>query len=206
MYGVSELVNCGKKQALARMTAVQSNLGHDDADLLHQMPVLNTKLFMVSPNLTYNDKMSTASSMEVCVPFVDPELVEFVAGNIPPNLKLKGFFCPTTKYTFPKTKQEIRPREGQRQRRGDFGAPVGYCSANDLKAMVDDLLCERLRERGLSRPEMCSMVEQRRSDGEHWSSQTWHFLTLNLWMQASIDGAAVRMIDGAGAAEQVATV
>ena len=58
-----------------------------DADFLNQMLYLDTKIFMVSLNLTYNDKMSMASSVEVRVPFLDRELAEFVAWNVPPNLK-----------------------------------------------------------------------------------------------------------------------
>ena len=61
------------------------------ADFLNQMLYLDTKIFMASLNLTYNDKMSMASSVEVRVPFLDRELAEFVAWNVPPGLKLKGF-------------------------------------------------------------------------------------------------------------------
>ena len=71
-----------------------------EADFLHQMLYLDTKIFMTSLNLTYNDKMSMASSVEVRVPFLDRELAEFVAWNVPPNMKLKGFLRPTTKYIF----------------------------------------------------------------------------------------------------------
>ena len=53
------------------------------------MLYLDTKIFMTSLNLTYNDKMSMASSVEVRVPFLDRELAEFVAWNVPPDLKLK---------------------------------------------------------------------------------------------------------------------
>ncbi len=72
----------------------------NDSDFLNQMLYLDTKIFMASLNLTYNDKMSMASSVEVRVPFLDRELAEFVAWNVPPKLKLKGLLRPTTKYIF----------------------------------------------------------------------------------------------------------
>src|SRR5581483_9492065 len=53
-----------------------------DSDFLNQMLYLDTKIFMPSLNLTYNDKMSMASSLEVRVPFLDHELAEFVAWNV----------------------------------------------------------------------------------------------------------------------------
>src|ERR1700722_8222459 len=67
------------------------------SDFLHQMLYLDTKIFMTSLNLTYNDKMSMASSVEVRVPFLDHELAEFIAWHVPPRLKLKGSLWPTTK-------------------------------------------------------------------------------------------------------------
>ena len=71
-----------------------------DADFLNQMLYLDTKIFMVSLNLTYNDKMSMASSVEVRVPFLDRELAEFVAWNVPPHLKLKGPLRPDDQIHF----------------------------------------------------------------------------------------------------------
>ena len=72
-----------------------------DADFLNQMLYLDTKIFMASLNLTYNDKMSMASSVEVRVPFLDRELAEFVAWNVPPHLKLKGTVQPIDQIHFP---------------------------------------------------------------------------------------------------------
>ena len=41
------------------------------------------------------------------MPFLDRELAEFVAWNVPPSMKLKGFFRPTTKYIFRKAMHDI---------------------------------------------------------------------------------------------------
>jgi asparagine synthase (glutamine-hydrolysing) len=163
-----------------------------DADFLNQMLYLDTKVFMPSLNLTYNDKMSMASSVEVRVPFLDRELAEFVARNVPPRLKLKGFFRPTTKYIFRKAMHEVLPQEVLRQPKAGFAAPVDYWLAHDLKEMVDDLLSEsRIRSRGLLRPEAVrAFVDEHRSGAQDWSMQIWQFLTLELWMQTFLDGGA----------------
>ncbi|MGH9495671.1 MAG: asparagine synthase (glutamine-hydrolyzing) [Candidatus Sulfotelmatobacter sp.] len=165
-----------------------------DADFLHQMLYLDTKIFMTSLNLTYNDKMSMASSVEVRVPFLDRELVEFVAWNVPSSLKLKGFFRPTTKYILRRAMRDILPREVLRQAKAGFGAPVDYWLANDLKGMVDDLLSpSQLHKRGLFRPSAVQrFVEEHRSGRRDWSMQIWQFLTLELWMQTFLDGKASR--------------
>ena len=176
----------------------------EDADFLNQMLYLDTKIFMTSLNLTYNDKMSMASSVEVRVPFLDRELAEFVAWNVPPKLKLKGFFRPTTKYIFRKAMKDLLPREVLTQPKAGFAAPIDYWLANDLKEMTDDLLSEsRIRSRGLFRPEAVrAFVDEHRRGTQDWSMQIWQFLTLEFWMQTFLDGSAPQhlMTDLAGRA------
>jgi asparagine synthase (glutamine-hydrolysing) len=166
-----------------------------DADFLNQMLYLDTKIFMVSLNLTYNDKMSMASSMEVRVPFLDRELAEFVAWNVPTDMKVKGFVRPTTKYIFRKAMEDVLPREVLAQPKAGFAAPVDYWLAHDLKEMVDDLLSEsRLKKRGLFQPaQVRSLVRQHRSGVRDWSMQIWQLLTLEVWMQQFIDSGSKQM-------------
>ena len=177
-----------------------------DAELLHQMLYLDTKIFMTSLNLNYNDKMSMASSMEVRVPFLDRELAEFVAWQVPPELKLKGVFRPTTKYIFRRTMSEILPREVLRQPKAGFAAPVDYWLAHDLRGVVDDLLSpSQLRKRGLFKPEVVlRFVDEHRRGRHDWSMQLWQFLTLELWSQIFLDGGA-RRFEAEVLAPQVAT-
>src|ERR1700746_485797 len=83
-----------------------------------------TKIFMTSLNLTYADKMSMATSVEVRVPFLDRGLAEFVAWNVPPRLKLRGRIRPTTKYILRKAVAGMLPAEVLRQPKAGFGVPV----------------------------------------------------------------------------------
>lgn len=161
------------------------------ADFLNQMLYVDSKIFMPSLNLNYNDKMSMASSVEVRVPFLDHEFVEFVAWNVPPNLKLKGFLRPTTKYIFRKAMADVLPKEVLQQPKAGFGAPIDYWLAHDLREMVDDLLStSRIRERGLFQPEVVrGYIEEHRQGAQDWSMQIWQFLTLEIWMQTFLDKA-----------------
>ena len=202
------LMNCtyldyGQKAALYT-SALSEEIGGEDAakehrtrfqqvkgaDFLNQMLYLDTKIFMPSLNLAYTDKMSMACSVEVRVPFLDRELAEFVAWNVPPNMKLKGFFRPTTKYIFRKAMQDVLPREVLQQPKAGFAAPVDYWLTRDLKEMVDDLLSEsQIKKRGFFRSESVrAFVEEHRSGVEDWSMQIWQLLTLELWMQIFLDG------------------
>jgi asparagine synthase (glutamine-hydrolysing) len=178
-----------------------------DAHFLHQMLYLDTKIFMASLNLTYNDKMSMASSVEVRVPFLDRELAEFVAWNIPPRMKLKGFLRPTTKYIFRKAMAGILPHEVLQQPKAGFAAPVDSWLAHDLKEMVDDLLSPaQLRHRGLFQPAAVQRyIDEHRSGRHDWSMQLWQFLTLELWMQTFLDGGARKFESELAPFGQVAT-
>jgi len=178
-----------------------------DADFLHQMLYLDTKIFMTSLNLTYNDKMSMASSVEVRVPFLDRELAEFVAWNVPPSLKLEGLMMPTTKYIFRRAMRDILPHEVLQQPKAGFAAPVDYWLAHDLKEMADDLLSPaQLHQRGLFRPEVVRrFVDEHRGGREDWSMQIWQFLTLELWMQTFLDGGARKFETEAPAPRETAT-
>ena len=163
-----------------------------DYDFLNQMLYLDSKAFMVSLNLTYNDKMSMASSVEARVPFLDRELAEFAARQVPPTLKLKGRVAPTTKYILRRAMQGIVPDEVLHQPKAGFAAPVDYWLAHDLQEMVHDVLSpDRVGRRGIFRPAAVSrMLNEHRSGREDWSSQIWQLLTFELWAEAFLDRAA----------------
>ena len=177
------------------------------ADFLNQMLYLDTKIFMTSLNLTYNDKMSMASSVEVRVPFLDRELAEFVAWNVAPKSKLKGKWRPVTKHIFREAMRSMLPDEVLRQPKAGFAAPVDYWLAHDLRPMVDDLLSEsHVRKRGLFRPEVVRRyVDEQRRGKEDWSMQIWQLLTLEIWMQLFLDGGARAFAQRKIGAQQLAT-
>jgi asparagine synthase (glutamine-hydrolysing) len=160
--------------------------GVNQADFLNQMLYLDSKAFMASLNLTYNDKMSMASSVEVRVPFLDWELAEWAAWDIPPAMKLKKN---TTKHILREAMRPLLPDEVLHQKKAGFGAPVDYWLSRDLREMVDDVLSEyRLNQRGYFQPKMVRrLIDEQRSGREDWSLQIWALLTFELWQQAFID-------------------
>ena len=178
-----------------------------DADFLNQMLYLDTKIFMVSLNLNYNDKMSMASSVEVRVPFLDRELAEFAAWNIPPGLKLKGFFQPATKHILRRAMGDVLPAEVLRQPKAGFAAPVDYWLAHDLREMVDDLLSDtNIRKRGLFRPEAVRrFVDEHRSGAEDWSMQIWQLLTLENWTRIFLDAGVEQRTEEFSPTREAAT-
>jgi asparagine synthase (glutamine-hydrolysing) len=189
---------------LQRLTTINPNTRHDaafdrvrHADFLNQMLYLDTKIFMTTLNLTYNDKMSMASSVEVRVPILDHEFAEFVAWNVRPEWKLKGKWRPVTKYIFRQAMRSMLPQEVLEQPKAGFAAPVDYWLAHELRPVVDDLLSEsQVRRRGLFRPEVVrAYVDEHRRGAEDWSMQIWQLLTLETWMQLFLDGGAKQLAE-----------
>jgi len=157
-----------------------------DADFVNQMLYVDTKAFMVSLNLNYNDKMSMASSVEVRVPFLDWEFAEWVARNVDPRFKLRGG---TTKHILREAMRDVLPAEVLQQKKAGFGAPADYWLANELREMVDDLLSESaIRRRGYFDPApVRRMIDEQRRGRADWSLQIWQFLTFELWLRTFID-------------------
>jgi asparagine synthase (glutamine-hydrolysing) len=125
----------------------------------------------------------------VRVPFLDWELAEWLAMEVPPDLKVHGR---TTKYLLRHAYRDMLPAEILNARKAGFGAPIGYWLLNDLREMVDDLLHpDRIRRRGLFQPEVvASWVREQRQGSVERSWNVWQLLTFELWMQAYFDGAA----------------
>ncbi|MBX3413358.1 MAG: asparagine synthase (glutamine-hydrolyzing) [Pirellulales bacterium] len=188
-----ELYNDRMRALLGDFDPRRRHLGHfakvGHADFLNQMLYLDLKVFMVTLNLTYNDKMSMANSVEVRVPFLDRELTEWVAWNVPPAAKLHGR---TTKYLLRKAMGDVLPQEIFRQRKVGFGAPVDHWLPNELREMVGDLLSEEVvRSRGLFQPAAVRrLVQEHQAGRQDWAFQIWQLLTLELWMRNFMDAPA----------------
>ena len=156
-----------------------------DADFLNRMLYVDAKTFLPDLNLTYSDKMSSAASVEVRVPFLDTEVIEF-ASRLPSRFKLHRL---TSKYILKKAVAGLLPQSVIRRRKAGFGAPTRMWLRRDLREMVDDLLGEEsLRRRGLLDSKQVHQLIARDRDGvEDNSYRIWMLLTLELWQRTFMD-------------------
>jgi asparagine synthase (glutamine-hydrolysing) len=152
---------------------------------VNRMIHLDCKLFLPCLNLTYMDKMSMANSIEVRVPLLNRELVNF-ASRLPPGLKLKGW---TRKYILKRAADGHLPAEIVWRRKAGFGAPMRAWLARDLRGLVDEVLSERtIRNRGLFEPSAVrGIIEAHRSGKEDFHLQVWQLVVLELWHRTFVD-------------------
>jgi asparagine synthase (glutamine-hydrolysing) len=152
---------------------------------VNRMLYVDMKTFLPELNLTYSDKLSSAASVEVRVPLLDNEVVEFMAG-VPANLKLKGV---TGKYLLRRALEDVLPVKVIRRRKAGFGAPIRAWLRRDLKTMVDDILSDdTIRRRGYFEPAAIrAMIVADRDGREDNALRIWALLTFELWHRSFID-------------------
>jgi asparagine synthase (glutamine-hydrolysing) len=184
-----ELYRPDLRRALELQVSADRHLDHfkniAGADFLNRMLYVDAKTFLPELNLTYSDKLSSAASVEVRVPLLDNEIVDFMS-RVPADLKLKGF---QTKYLMRRAIEGILPDRVLHRRKAGFGAPIRTWLRRDLKEMVDDLLSSDVVEaRGHFDPQrvrqMISDDRQGRTDNSY---RIWALLTLELWQRTFID-------------------
>src|SRR6185312_13591328 len=121
----------------------------NESDPLQRMLFLETKYFLADHNLNYTDKMGMAAGIEVRVPLLDLELVQFAA-QIPPSLKQQGR---TGKAIFKQAMEGILPNDVIQRGKSGFGAPLRRWLRGELRERVDETLSVgSLRSRGLFEP------------------------------------------------------
>ena len=156
-------------------------------DFVNQMLYVDLKTFLPCLNLTYTDKTSMASSMEVRVPLLDHELVE-LAARIPARLKLKGL---TGKHILRRAAEAWLPPAIISRKKAGFSAPIRAWLVRDLREMVEDLLSEsNIKRRGYFEYGFVRrLIDQNLTGREDNSLKVFQLLTLELWHRAFIDAA-----------------
>jgi asparagine synthase (glutamine-hydrolysing) len=154
-------------------------------DFINQMLYLDLKTFLPCLNLTYTDKTSMASSMEVRVPLLDHELVE-MAARIPARLKLKGL---TRKYILKRAAEAWLPHDIVYRKKAGFSAPIRAWLARDLRGMVEELLSEtNIKRRGYFDYRFVRrLIDDNLSGREDNNLKIFQLLTLELWHREFID-------------------
>lgn len=145
------------------------------------MLYLEMRSFLVDHNLNYTDKMSMATGVEVRVPFLDKDLVEFSV-KIPVELKLKGM---TTKYLLKKVMEKYLPHEVIYRSKSGFGAPVRTWIRNEMNNIIENRLSkERIEQLGLFNYKEVHAIIKDNRDGKIDAAYTiWSLLAIDSWMK-----------------------
>jgi asparagine synthase (glutamine-hydrolysing) len=147
-----------------------------------------TKQWMPDDLLLKADKMTMAHSLELRVPFLDHNLVEFSAA-LPDNMKMRanenGSF--TTKHILREALQGTVPDEILHRKKMGFHVPLPHYLRTSLKTLAYDLFgSESFRHSGLFRTDKLMELVKCHSEGRNATTSLWPVLVFALWHQRFI--------------------
>jgi asparagine synthase (glutamine-hydrolysing) len=152
---------------------------NDLNDELNKLLYLEIYTFLIDHNLNYSDKAGMANSVEIRVPYLDIELVEF-STKIPVNLKMKGN---ETKYILRKVAERYLPKEVIYRSKVGFGAPIEHWVRNELDNYIgQNLAKEAIEKADIFDFEKVDEVTQLNKTGKiNASYNVWSFLAIESW-------------------------
>ncbi|WP_445166909.1 asparagine synthase (glutamine-hydrolyzing) [Mycolicibacterium sp. Dal123E01] len=132
------------------------------------------------------DRSSMAASLEVRAPFLDPDLIDFLA-SVSPSLKLRRT---TRKYLLKKLMRGRIPDEIIDRRKHGLGVPLDAWFRGALRPLaVERLSPDRVRQVGLLDPDAVNRLLQGHLEGrEERGDQLWLLLQLDLWWERWLGG------------------
>jgi len=184
LYTPSFRAAIGQAQAEDPMLAFLADLPKD-TPALERMLALEQRFFLTDHNLTYTDKMSMAAGVEVRVPFLDIELVDFAA-RIPSEYKQRGR---ESKWVLKKAMEPYLPQDVIYRPKSGFGAPLRRWLRVELRDWLSDTLSpERLHSRGLFDPQAVQRLIAANAEGRLDASYTLFSLAcIEIWCKFFID-------------------
>ena len=163
-------------QALSKASAVSSLL-------LKTGPLFCLANF--SRILFSEPSVGMATGVEVRVPFLDKDLVEF-STKIPPRLKMKGV---TTKYLLKKMMERYLPNDIIYRSKAGFGAPVRQWILHDLEPTIDNYLSQKsVKKRGIfDYTQVQQLIAENRKGEIDASYSIWSLLAIESWCRQFVE-------------------
>jgi asparagine synthase (glutamine-hydrolysing) len=154
-------------------------------DEREKMLYADTRSFLPDDCLFKVDRMSMAHGLEVRVPLLDREVVEFAA-RIPFDLKIRGL---TSKYILKKSFSPYLPKKILKQRKQGFTIPISTWLRNDLGKVAKKIL---FSDQCLSRDYFnCDnvrwMFSEHQSGNQDLGHRIWSLVVFEVWARLFID-------------------
>ena len=190
LYTPAFRAQLGERRAAAPMLDFLQPLPAHSSPL-DRMLALEQRFFLADHNLIYTDKMSMATGVEVRVPFLDLDLVDYAA-TIPLGLKQRGA---EGKWIFKRAMEPYLPRDVIYRPKSGFGVPLRNWMRTDLRELLGDLLSQdSLRRRGIFDAGMVHRLIKANDLGEIDASYTlFSILCIEIWCRNFVDKTSQRI-------------
>jgi asparagine synthase (glutamine-hydrolysing) len=172
-------------RALDVMRGHAANAPTDDP--LSLIQYLDMKTYLPGDILTKVDRASMAHALEVRVPLLDHQLVEWISG-LSSSIKLHNG---EGKYIFKKSMERYLPHDILYRKKQGFGVPLAAWFRGPLRQRVrDSLLGPILAGTGIFNTAfLAEMVEQHESGRRDYSAPIWTTLMFEAFLRKEMEGA-----------------
>ncbi len=152
------------------------------SDFRQQMLYLDAVTYLPDDILVKVDRASMSTSLEVRVPYLDPELAEF-AWRLPMHMKIRGG---QGKWILRQLLYKYVPRELVERPKTGFGLPLDGWLRGTLRAWAEDLIsADRLRREGFfDTAAVRDKWEDHLAGRDNWQYHLWDVLMFQSWLDS----------------------
>ncbi|HEX6270568.1 MAG TPA: asparagine synthase (glutamine-hydrolyzing) [Anaerolineales bacterium] len=145
-------------------------------------------------SLMLTDRMTMAHGLEARSPYLDHELVAYVAA-LPSSMKIRGR---TTKYLFRQLAQNYLPDEIVRRKKQGFMLPIAYWFRNQLHPFVKQVLSNSffVKQGIFHEVSVLRMLDEHKNGRADHHVRLWMLLNLEIWHQLYIQGKDLGFVEG----------
>jgi asparagine synthase (glutamine-hydrolysing) len=150
-------------------------------ELLDRLQYVDIKVYLPDDILVKVDRMSMAHSLEVRVPFLDLDVVEFAA-SLPVAARVNGL---AKKYILKQAVKRLLPSQIIKGRKRGFNVPLAGWMRRELGDLVHDYLAPATIERqGWFKPQaVAELVRRHQSGAVDYGRNLWALLILGIWTE-----------------------
>ncbi|RRO14906.1 asparagine synthase (glutamine-hydrolyzing) [Saccharopolyspora rhizosphaerae] len=130
------------------------------------------------------DKMTMANSLELRVPFLDPEVFR-VASTVPLEQKITP---ETTKYALRQALYQVVPAHVLNRRKLGFPVPIRHWLKDEMHDWARNIIQQSQTDHLLDRRAILQLLEEHRSGVLDHSRRLWALLVFMLWHAIFIEG------------------
>jgi asparagine synthase (glutamine-hydrolysing) len=174
----------GERHSTVAITEAFDNAEADD--LLDRMLYTDFMTRLPEHSLVLTDRMSMAHGLEARSPFLDHELVEFLA-KVPAKIKVQNN---QPKHLMRKLAANYLPAPILQREKQGFMLPIAYWFRTDLFPLVSQMLEQShfVKAGWFKKEHIQRLLEEHRTNRYDHHVRLWMLLTLELWHQLYIQG------------------
>ncbi len=158
-------------------------------DLVHEMLYADLAGYLPGDLLPLTDRMSMAHSLEVRVPYLDHEVLEFAA-TIPAELKIHKL---AKKYILKRVAQKLLPAQLLREEKKGFSIPLSFWLRGELRSLVEAQLAPgRLAQMGyFDLGVVARILKEHFSARANHENKIWALVIFTLWHDLYMNGTKI---------------